>query len=66
MKESFIEIIEEAVTGKELFNGVANAFTSLVGSNIENQLETEEISKSDYDLLPIPDNTNILYFITDY
>ena len=67
MNEEYIERIEEAVTGEELFRNVARAFRSL---GVPEDLETNvanpvELTQAEFDELTDPLPQNNLYFITD-
>lgn len=68
ISEDKIRAIEEATTGAELFDLIADAFEacgfgSIGGSNIVTPVE---INKTDYEALPSPDASSNIYLVTNY
>lgn len=67
MKESYIENIEEAVCGRDLFRDISTAFRSYLGLE-EFQDDTVTAiftTQSEHDALPKPTPDKTIYFITD-
>ncbi len=67
MKEEYIENIEEAISGEQLFEAIINAFLSIgVPDGVDGINVTPiEITESAYESLPKPTAAGNIYFIND-
>ena len=66
--EERIKAIEEASTGTELFEAIADAFESFGYASIgsASNVTPLEVTKAEYDEVPVPDTSGYIYLVTDY
>lgn len=68
ISEQQIKSIEEASTGTELFEAIASTFESFGFSSIgrASNVTPLEVTKAEYDEVPVPDPSSYIYLVTDY